>query len=270
MPRVTVNGIGLFYQDFGPPSGEPVILIMGWGGDHTAWAFQMQALAGTHRVIALDNRGAGQSDQPDTPYSIVGMAEDVVGLMESLGLARAHICGASMGGMIAQELALRHPARARTLQLHCTLGRIDAYGTLLVESLLRVRAREDREEWARAMLPWVICRKTVRERPEFVQLMLQRSLDNPSPTSYAGLRRQAEAIGSHDTLDRLHAIRVPTLVTLGAEDILVPPAFSREVHARIPGAELAVIPDAGHVHFLEQPEAFNSAMLAFLTKHAGS
>ena len=269
MPRVTVNGIGLFYQDFGPPSGEPVILIMGWGGDHTAWAFQMQALAGTHRVIALDNRGAGQSDQPDAPYSIVGMAEDVVGLMESLGLARAHICGASMGGMIAQELALRHPARARTLQLHCTLGRIDPYGTLLVESLLRVRAREDREEWARAMLPWVICRKTVRERPEFVQLMLQRSLDNPYPTSYEGLRRQAEAIGGHDTLDRLHAIRVPTLVTLGAEDILVPPAFSREVHARIPGAELTVIPDAGHVHFLEQPDAFNSAMLAFLTKHQG-
>ena len=109
-----------------------------------------------------------------------------------------------------------------------------------MESLLRVRAREDREEWARAMLPWVICRKTVRERPEFVQLMLQRSLDNPYPTSLAGLRRQAEAIGAHDTLDRLGAIRVPTLVTLGAEDILVPPAFSREVHARIPGAELTV------------------------------
>ena len=268
MPRISVNGIGLFYQDLGDPSGEPVVLIMGWGGDHTAWAFQMQALAGTHRVIALDNRGAGQSDQPDVPYSIAGMAEDVTGLMAALGVARAHICGASMGGMIAQELALRHPARVRTLQLHCTLGRIDPYGTFLVESLLRVRAREDRDEWARAMLPWVICRKTVRERPEFVQLMLQRSLDNPYPTSYVGLRRQAEAIGGHDTLERLPGIRVPTLVTLGAEDILVPPAFSREVHARIPGAELTVIPDAGHIHFLEQPDTFNSAMLAFLAKHS--
>jgi pimeloyl-ACP methyl ester carboxylesterase len=197
------------------------------------------------------------------------MAEDVAGLLEALGVARAHVCGASMGGMIAQELALRHPERVRTLQLHCTLGRIDPYGTLLVENLLRVRAREDREEWARAMLPWVICRKTARERPEFVQLMLQRALDNPYPTSYTGLRRQAEAIGAHDTLERLPAIRVPTLVTLGAEDILVPPAFSREVHARIPGAELSVIPDAGHILFLEQPDAFNSAMLAFLQKHAG-
>jgi 3-oxoadipate enol-lactonase len=172
-----------------------------------------------------------------------------------------------MGGMIAQELALRHPARVRTLQLHCTLARPDAYGSHLVETLLAVRARENREEWARAMLPWIICRKTVHERPEFVELMLQRALDNPYPTSYTGLRRQAEAIGGHDTLERLGAIRVPTLVTVGAEDILVPPAFSREIQARIPGAAFTLIPDAGHVHFLEQPEAFNEAMLGFLAKH---
>ena len=269
MPRAAVNGIGLFYQDLGAPEGEPVVLIMGWGGDHTAWAFQMPALAGSYRVIAPDNRGAGQSDQPDVPYSIAGMADDVAALLDGLKVTRAHVCGASMGGMIAQELALRHPDRVRTLQLHCTLARPDPYGSHLVESLLRVRAREDREEWARAMLPWIICRKTVRERPEFVELMLQRALDNPYPTSLTGLRRQAEAIGAHDTLDRLGAIRVPTLVSVGTEDILVPPAFSRELHARIPGATFMPIPDAGHVHFLEQPQAFNDAMLGFLAKHAG-
>jgi pimeloyl-ACP methyl ester carboxylesterase len=267
MPRATVNGIGLFYQDLGAPGGEPVVLIMGWGGDHTAWAFQLQALAESYRVIAPDNRGAGQSDQPDAPYSIAGMADDVATLLAQLGVERAHVCGASMGGMIAQELALRHPARVRTLQLHCTLARPDAYGSHLVETLLAVRARENREEWARAMLPWIICRKTVHERPEFVELMLQRALDNPYPTSYTGLRRQAEAIGGHDTLERLGAIRVPTLVTVGAEDILVPAAFSREIQARIPGAAFTLIPDAGHVHFLEQPQAFNEAMLGFLAKH---
>jgi 3-oxoadipate enol-lactonase len=267
VPRVTLNGINLFYQDFGAPEGEPVVLIMGWGGDHTAWAFQMPALATAYRVIALDNRGAGQTDQPDAPYAIAGMAEDVVALLDHLGVARAHICGASMGGMIAQELALRHPGRVRTLQLHCTLARPDAYGTHLVETLLRVRAREDREEWARAMLPWIICRKTARERPEFVELMLQRALDNPYPTSLVGLRRQAEAIGGHDTLERLGSIRVPTLVTVGSDDILVPPSFSHEIQARVAGAEFTLIADAGHVHFLEQPQAFNEAMLGFLGKH---
>lgn len=271
MPRATVNGIQLFYQDvgqdLGQPGEDPVVLIMGWGGDHTAWAFQMPALAESFRVIAPDNRGAGQSDQPDAPYSIAGMADDVAALLDQLGVERAHVCGASMGGMIAQELTLRYPTRVRSLQLHCTLARPDAYGSHLVETLLRVRAREDREEWARAMLPWIISRKTVRERPEFVEIMLQRSLDNPYPTSYIGLRRQAEAIGGHDTLERLASIRVPTLVTVGSEDILVPPAFSRDILSRIPGSAFALIPDAGHVHFLEQPQAFNEAMLGFLAKH---
>ena len=268
MSTARVGDIELYYEDHG--SGEPLLCIMGLAADSMAWVLQTPDFSKRYRTIIYDNRGVGRSSKPKGPYSIAQMADDAAGLLDALDIPRAHVLGVSMGGMIAQELALRHPARARTLQLHCTLGRIDPYGTLLVESLLRVRAREDREEWARAMLPWVICRKTVRERPEFVQLMLQRSLDNPYPTSYAGLRRQAEAIGGHDTLDRLHAIRVPTLVTLGAEDILVPPAFSREVHARIPGAELTVIPDAGHVHFLEQPELFNAAMLGFLKKHAGS
>jgi len=267
VPTVSATGVRLFYQETGAPDAPPLVLIMGWGGDHTAWAFQIPAPLEGYRVIAHDNRGAGQSDQPDAPYSITGIADDVAALLAHLGIDRAHVCGASMGGMIAQELALRHPERVRTLQLHCTLARPDAYGTHLVESLLAVRARENREEWARAMLPWIICRKTVRERPEFVQLMLQRALDNPYPTSYVGLRRQAEAIGGHDTLERLTAIRVPTLITVGAEDILVPPAFSEELQARIPGAAFTLIPDAGHVHFLEQPQAFNDAMLGFLSKH---
>ena len=268
MPKRRVGDIDVHYVELGPADAPPVVLIMGWGGDHTAWAFQLPALAERYRVIALDNRGAGQTDAPDAPYTVAGMARDTLGLMDALGVRRAHVAGASMGGMIAQELALGAPERVLTLQLHCTLARPDPYGTILVESLLRVRAREDREEWSRALLPWVICRKTARERPDFVQLMIQRAVDNPYPTSYTGLRRQAEAIGSHDTLDRLAALRMPVLITTGAEDILVPPAFSSEIHARIPSADLVVLPDAGHVHFLEQPQTFNEAVLAFLAKHA--
>jgi pimeloyl-ACP methyl ester carboxylesterase len=267
MPKARVNDVRIFYQEAGPADGEPLVLIMGWGGDHTAWASQLPAFAERHRVIALDNRGAGQSDQPDVPYSIPGMAEDTLGLLDALGIARAHICGASMGGMIAQEIALGHPERVVTLQLHCTLARPDAYGTLLVESLLRVRARENREEWARALVPWLVCRKTVAERPDLVQALIQRTVDNPYPASLTGLRRQAEAIDKHDTLDRLGGVRAPTLVTVGAEDILVPPRFSREIHARVPRAELVPIPDAGHVHFIEQPVAFNNIALRFLAAH---
>lgn len=264
MPRVRVGDVQLHYLDAGPAQGEAVLLIMGWGGDHTAWAFQIPALASRYRVIALDNRGAGQSDAPDMPYTIRGMAADALALLDALGIRRAHVCGASMGGMIAQELALAAAERVLSLQLHCTLARGDAYGALLVESLLRIRACEDAAGWARALLPWLVSRRTVAEHPEFVSLWVQRAVDNPYPTSLVGLRRQAEAVAGHDTLDRLGRIAMPTLVTTGTEDILVPPAFSREIHARIRGAEMVEIPGAGHIHFIEQAETFNAACLAFL------
>jgi pimeloyl-ACP methyl ester carboxylesterase len=267
VPKVRVNDIHIHYQQAGPADGEPLLLIMGWGGDHTAWAFQVPAFAEAFRVISPDNRGAGQSDQPDTPYTIAGMAEDLVGLLDRLDIGSAHVSGASMGGMIAQEIALKHPERARTLQLHCTLARPDAYGKMLVESLLQVRDRSDREEFARAILPWILTRGTVGERPDFVELLIQTAAEHPYPTTPAALRRQAEAIGGHDSLDRLAGLRMPTLITVGAEDILVPPAFSRELHARIPDSELAIIPDAAHLHFMEQPERFNGICLAFLRKH---
>ncbi|MFI5375069.1 MAG: alpha/beta fold hydrolase [Candidatus Rokuibacteriota bacterium] len=270
MPTVSANGVRLFYEETGAPDAPPLVLIMGWGGDHTAWAFQVPALAVDHRVIALDNRGVGQSDVPEGPYTIPGMAADVVGLMDALGLARAHICGASMGGMIAQELALRHPARVRTLQLHCTAPIIDAYGHFLIDTLVAVKARGDREENVRAVMPWLLCRKTMVERPDFIRFWIERALAYPYPTGYEGLARQADAIRAHDTTARLGEIRVPTLLTTGAEDILVPPASSRELHARIPGAELVTIPDAGHLHFIEQMERFNAVCLEFLRKHRGA
>jgi 3-oxoadipate enol-lactonase len=267
MPTVTANGVRLFYEETGAPDAPPLVLIMGWGGDHTAWAFQVPALALDHRVIALDNRGVGQSEVPEAPYTIPGMAADVVGLMDALGITRAHVCGASMGGMIAQELVLRHPERVRTLQLHCTAPRIDAYGRFLIDTLIAVKARGDREENVRAVMPWLLCRKTMVERPDFIRFWIERALTYPYPTGYEGLARQADAIRGHDTTARLGEIRVPTLLTTGAEDILVPPVSSHELHARIPGSQLVTLPEAGHLHFIEQADTFNAACVEFLGKH---
>lgn len=267
MPHAQVNGFRLFYQETGAPDAPPLVLIMGWGGDHTAWALQAPAFAVEHRVIALDNRGAGQSDVAPAPYTIAGMAADVAGLMDALGIRRAHICGASMGGMIAQELVLRHPDRVRTLGLHCTTAGIDAYGRFLIDTLIAVKARGDREEYVRAVMPWILCRKTMVERPEFVRFWIERALAYPYPIGLEGLSRQADAIRGHDTRARLGEIRVPTLITTGTEDILVPPVSSRDLHARVPGSELAAIEDAGHLHFIEQADGFNGAYLEFLKKH---
>jgi pimeloyl-ACP methyl ester carboxylesterase len=269
VPTVSAGGVRLFYQESGAPDAPSLVLIMGWGGDHTAWALQAPAFAAAHRVIALDNRGAGQSEVPDGPYTIAGMAEDVVGLMDALGIRGAHICGASMGGMIAQELTLRHPDRVRTLQLHCTTPGIDAYGRFLIDTLIAIKARGDREEYTRAVMPWILCRKTMVERPEFIRFWIERAMTYPHPISLEGLSRQAQAIGGHDTMSRLGEIRVPTLITTGIEDILVPPSSSRDLHAGIPGSSLHAIENAGHLHFIEQAERFNAICLEFLAKHRG-
>src|SRR5881296_1809679 len=264
MPKVGVNGIRVFYEEAG--RGEPLIRIMGFGGDHLAWAFQVRARAARYRVVTFDNRGAGQSDAPEPPYTIRTMADDTAGLMDALGIERAHVVGVSMGGMIAQELALAYPGRVRTLQLHATLGRPDAYMRALVEGWRKTRIALGREDALRVIALWLFAPRTYEERPEFVELVLQNAIANPHPQSLTGFLRQGDAVLGHDTLERLEQLRCPTLVSVADHDILVPPRFSHAIAQRVPGAELKTIADAGHAYIWERPEAFNAMCLEFLAR----
>jgi pimeloyl-ACP methyl ester carboxylesterase len=265
MPKVKVGDIQIHYQEAG--GGDPLLLIMGWGGDHTAWALQIPAFSAEFRCVAFDNRGAGQSDQPDVPYSIRMMAGDTITLMDALGIERAHVSGLSMGGMIAQEIAINHPGRVLSLQLHATTARPDPYLIAVGRSLLSARAGLSRQEFVGTLLPWVLTPHAYAERPELVELLAQRLVENPYPASLTGLRRQAEACWAHDTEERLPRIQCPTLITVGAEDIFVPLRFSRLLQERIPGAELIVIEGGGHGCLWEQAEVFNEICLGFLRKH---
>lgn len=264
MPKVRVGDISMYYVQAG--AGEPLVLVMGLGADHLAWGFQFPVLAERYRVIAFDNRGAGQTDTPDHPYTTRMMAEDTVGLMDALGIERAHVLGVSMGGMIAQEMALNHPARVRSLQLHCTLGRPDAYLQAQL-SVGRIQRRTlTHEEAMRAGYLWLFAPATYNERPEFVEMILQNALANPHPMSLTGFERQCDAVQAHDALDRVAAIRCPTLVSVADQDILVPPRFSRALAQRVGGAELRVIEGAAHGYFWERPDLFNAMCLDFLAR----
>ena len=254
----------MFYVEAG--TGDPLVLVMGFGGDHLAWGLQIPALAGKYRVIAFDNRGVGQTDAPDIPYSTAMMADDTIGLLDALGIERAHICGVSMGGMIAQEIALRHPARVRTLQLHATLARADAYMRALVEAWRKVRIALGREEALRVLALWLFAPCSYEERAEFVELVLQNAIANPHPQSLTGYIRQGDAVLGHDTLERLDRVRCPTLVSVADQDVLVPPRFSHAIAERVPGAELKIIPDAGHAYMWEKADAFNAMCLEFLAR----
>jgi pimeloyl-ACP methyl ester carboxylesterase len=264
MPTVRVRDIQMFYQDVG--EGDPVLLIMGFGGDHLAWAMQMADFAGRHRVIAFDNRGVGQSDAPDAPYTTRMMADDALGLMDALGVDSAHVLGVSMGGMIAQELVLARPDRVRSLHLACTFGRPDPYMLALNSAWREMRIGLGRESTLRTLGLWLFSPTTYAERPELIEALLQNSLANPYPQSLIGFLRQGEAVAAHDALERLGAIRCPTLVSVAEDDILVPPRFAREIVARIPGAELRTIPAAGHGYFLERPDLFNELSLEFIAR----
>jgi len=266
MPKICVGDVTLHYVESG--GGEPLVLIMGFGGDHLAWGLQVRAFAERYRVVAFDNRGAGESDAPDVPYTTRMLADDTAELMQALGIARAHVIGLSMGGMIAQELALNHPERVRTLQLHATLARPDAYVLAIGDAWRAIRPRVTPEAWMRTLALWLFAPATYAERPGVVETMVQMSLASPHPLTETGFLRQGDAVRAHDALDRLARIGCPTLVSVAEEDILVPPRFSRELAERIPGAELRILAGAGHGCLWERPDLFNATCLEFLARHS--
>jgi pimeloyl-ACP methyl ester carboxylesterase len=266
VPTIQGNGIDIHYIAAG--SGAPVVLLAGFGGDHLSWGLQFPAFRARHHTIAVDNRGCGRSSAPDVPYTSALMAEDVVGVLDHLGIEAAHVVGLSLGGMIAQEVALAHPQRVLTLQLHSTMGRADPYLRILLDTWRQVRAQLGREMVQQSMALWLFGRRTFADRPALIELLMRQATTYPYAPSEVGFARQGEAVVTHDALARLGAISCPTLITAGEDDLLVPPRFGHELAAHIPHAELHRVPDVGHMWCWEKPEEFNALALDFIARHA--
>jgi 3-oxoadipate enol-lactonase len=264
MAKATVNGIELYYEVHG--SGEPLLLIMGLSGHTMAWLFQTSALAQHYQVIVFDNRGAGQSEAPEGPYSIRQMAEDAAGLLDHLGIARAKVVGWSMGGMIAQELALNYPEKVERLVLMASVAHVPETSRPWLTFGEQARAQElDPRGLVLWSLPWMFTAAFMTQ-PEMVEAALNQSALDPFPITAQGFSGQAAACRAHNALDRLDTIATPTLVLVGAEDILTPPAYSREMAERIPGARLQILERCGHGMPIEFPQVVNAALLAFLAE----
>lgn len=262
MPKVQANGIEMYYEQHG--SGPDVVLIMGLGAHAGAWALQTPALAEYFRVTVFDNRGAGRSSAPDEPYSIRGMADDAAALMEAIGIARAHVVGASMGGMIAQELAINHPRRVDRLVLACTRARAGEVRRILAPAQAALyEAEMDPVQRAVLMMPWSMTSAFTSE-PEKVLASLELRRQDQYPIAPHAYRRQQAAVIDFDTLDRLDRITAPTLVLVGAEDILTPVAESVQLSEGIPNAHLRVLPRGGHGFFAEYSQDVNRALIDFL------
>lgn len=262
MPFVEINGIKRYYQETG--SGDPLLLINGLGGTSISWEPFLPALAPRFRVITSDNRGVGRSDAPPGPYTTRQMADDAAALLGHLGVECAHVVATSMGGMIAQELALGHPKLIDRLVLNATYARprssiIDPWISFVVQMKERVDEKANQIGW----LPWLYTPAFLAD-PERVETVL--AWRDPYPAPAHGIAAQAEAARRHDALERLPGIIAPTLVLVGPEDVVTPVYYSRELAAAIPKARLQVLERGGHSALWEDPEAGADALLSFLAE----
>jgi len=269
MAYVTSAGVRIYWEQdgqVGQVGPDPVLLVMGLGATLEWWYRIRPELTPRFRTILFDNRGVGRSDTPPAPYSIAQMADDAAAVLEAAGAARAHVVGLSMGGYIAQELALRHPGRVRSLVLGCTScgGRDAVVADKEVRDALAARASMSREDAMWVMAPYTFDASTPREtiEREFA-IRLKTTVTNE------GFFAQLQAVRDWPgALTRLPGIAVPTLVMHGETDRLVPPQNAKIIADAIPGARLVMLPHASHIMFTDQFAPARDALLDFLASAA--
>src|SRR4051812_39616514 len=263
LSQVTSGKFGpmLHYESAG--DGPAVLLIMGLGLPGDAWWRTVPVLARSCRVVTFDNRGSGRSDPPAGALTIGSMAADAVAVLDALGIARAHVYGMSMGGMIAQELALRYPDRLGAL----VLGATSAGGALATPpdpetlAFLARRAAVPDEEGRWASVPYVYSERTRRSGGARIGEDFARRRSHVFHAH--GYRAQLAAAAGHDAAARLGEIAAPTLVLHGAEDRMVPPRNGRALASAIAGARLLELDDAAHLYTTDEPAA-DEAVVEFL------
>lgn len=266
MPTIDVDGVTLYYEEHG--EGPPFVLIQGLGIPGAAWYNQVPEFSARYRVILPDNRGSGRSDQTKIEYSVPRMADDVIALLDHLGVERAHVLGLSLGGLIAQQLAISYPERVFGLILVSTQPGgppyLEATGEMWKERLNV--AGKTIEQIYREALEWGAAPAFIRERPEEVERFLKMRLQYPQ--SGTGFQGQFTAGAAFDAREELYRIKAPTLVIHGTEDQVVPPRFGSFIAERIPGARIHWLEGVGHLAFVEAPSQFNAVVLSFLDEVA--
>jgi 3-oxoadipate enol-lactonase len=265
VPLAELDGHRVYYEEHG--AGDPVLLINGLGADHTAWALQTDALKERFRVLVFDNPGVGQTTGPGGPYTTELFGDVAAALLRFLEIDRAHVVGASMGGLIAQQVAVRHRELVRSLLLHCSWWRADRYTQALIRSWQSYAKAVGMLELSRQIWLWVFTPRFFEEQPATLVELEQQLVDDPHAQSVEAFCDQAEACVAHEALETVAAVELPTLITVGDGDILTPPGHSRELHARIAGSVLHIWPEMGHAPFWEIPDEFNRLNREFLEAH---
>lgn len=266
MPYTTTSDSAhLYFEVHG--AGEPVRMIMGLGSNAYGWKRSLPWISERHEAIVCDNRGVGRSDVPAGAYTIPQMAADALSVLDACGHRTAHVMGMSLGGMIAQRLVLDHADRVRSLILLCTTPGGPHAATASEEVMRGLMEGGADPATVYRRNAWFLHGADTRDRhPERIEEdLVERSRIPTTPTGYFG---QIQAAARHDVWDGLPQAAVPALVVRGDADVLIPAENGRLIASRIPGAELALIPGAGHMLQADAGDAVREAVLRFLARVA--
>lgn len=264
MPRASNDGVELAYTVEGPADAPVVTFVEGLGYAAWMWQWQRERLS-DYRTIVWDNRGAGDSDKPEGPYTIEEMAEDMAAVLDDAGVESTHVVGASMGGMIAQRFAIEHGDRVDRLALLCTShGGPDAVPTpeATQERMFGVPEAYDEREAIRYKMRPAMTEDFFEENDELIEQIIDWRLESDAPED--ARLAQGAAVEAFDSAGELDAIDAPTLVCHGTDDRVLPVGNGRQVAERIPNAQLDLFEGGSHLFFLERPDAVTDAIRAFL------
>lgn len=256
------NGARIYYHERG--QGDPLVLIMGFGADGAVWEKHVAVYEKHFRCIIPDNRGVGFSDQPSGPYNTKIMAADTIAVMDHAGIGKAKVVGISMGGAIAQELAINYPERVKSLVLVSTWAKFNNYAKRVYENLKHVRLSVINEFFTELLQLWIFAPPYFEKHAVELKKEAEASGKIDQPQTREGFEGQLDACIYHNTVDRLSKITVPVLITVGAKDIFTPPEFSELIHKHISQSILSAYPEGGHAHHWEDLQRFNEETLAFL------
>ena len=265
MPYAQVHDRKLYYEEHGDHDGTPLVLAMGMGGSCRGWlALQVPELSRHRRTLIFDYPGVGSSEGGDEAFTTADLADTLAGLLDALEIPHVALLGAFMGGMVAQELALRRPERVERLVLVGTYARADAKRRMLLTQWRELASfGVPVEMLVRDRLLWTAQDETI-EQTDLIEQMIAFFKRDGAPLTADLFARQCDACLAHDALDRLHEIRKPTLVACGRNDALTPPKFHRQLADEIPDARLVTFAYGAHLVMVEAAEAFNGAVVEFV------